>query len=87
MSRDKAKCTHSQKDFYQSHACDLGVRPLHVLCVCVCVYRVMEEEEERRQQTAMEVRLKKEKSEEILKERENAVRKVLIPAYSLLLVK
>lgn len=57
------------------------------MCVCVCVYRVMEEEEERRQQTAMEVRLKKEKSEEILKERENAVRKVLIPAYSLLLVK
>ena len=53
----------------------------------VCVCRVMEEEEERRQQTAMKVRLKKEKSEEILKERENAVRKVLMPAYSQLLVK
>ena len=61
------------------------MRPLHVLCVCV--YRVMEEEEERRQQTAMEVRLKREKSEEILKERENAVRKVLMPAYGQLLVK
>ena len=47
----------------------------------------MEEEEERRQQTAMEVRMKKEKSEEILKERENVVRKVFMPAYGQLLVK
>ena len=41
----------------------------------------MEEEEDRRQQIAMEVRVKREKSEEILKERENVVRKVFMPAY------
>ena len=53
----------------------------------VCVCRLMEEEEERRQQTVMEVRMKKEKSEEILKERENVVQKVFMPAYGQLLVK
>ena len=58
----------------------LGTTLLHV-CLCVCVCRVMEEEEDRRQQIAMEVRVKREKSEEILKERENVVRKVFMPAY------
>lgn len=70
-------------DFFTNQVLATRYEGYFMFCVC----RVMEEEEERRQQTAMEVRLKKEKSEEILKERENAVRKVLMPAYSQLLVK
>ena len=38
----------------------------------------MEEEDERIQQTAMEVKLKREKIEGILRERENAIQKVYI---------
>ena len=46
--------------------------------VCVGVCRVMEEEDERMQQTATELKLKREKSEGILREREQAVQKVHI---------
>ena len=77
LSRDEAECTCNHKDL--THV--LGYNATSCLCVCVCVCRVMEEEEERRQQIAMEVRVKREKSEEILKERENVVRKVFMPAY------
>ena len=48
------------------------------MCVCVCLCRVMEEEDERIQQKAMEVKLKREKIEGILRERENAIQKVYI---------
>ena len=81
LSRDEAECTCNHKDL--THV--LGYNATSCLFVCVC--RVMEEEEERRQQIAMEVRVKREKSEEILKERENVVRKVFMPAYDQLLVK
>ena len=80
--RNEAKCTRNHKDL--THVLVTWVQG-YFMFVCVC--RLMEEEEERRQQTAMEVRMKKEKSEEILKERENVVQKVFMPAYGQLLVK
>ena len=77
LSRDEAECTCNHKDLIHV----LGYNATSCLFVCVCVCRVMEEKEDRRQQIVMEVRVKREKSEEILKERENVVRKVFMPAY------